>query len=121
MGTPHNDEIEAWRKSVQLDSAPKWPTVNRDDLERAVALMQRAQCPPKLYAVVDGDGEVQGIYSTLDLAAQAMERIPCCYVEERELDKLPDEPEPREPDYNAPSAAERRECDSFDADRGGAR
>ena len=75
----------------------------------------------ELYAVVDGDGEVVGIYSTLDLAAKAMERVPCCCIEARELDRMPDEPEPREPDYGAPNAAERLERDSFDADRGGVR
>lgn len=53
--------------------------------------------PAKLYALQDNDGEVLGIYSTLDMAAKAMERFPHCAVEERELDKLPDEPEPPAP------------------------
>lgn len=92
------------------------------EVERVLRDMLAAERQKKLHALVDGDGEVRGIYSTLVMAAKAMERLDDCQTVTRELDKLPDEPEPRgEPDYGAPSAAERLERDSFDADRGGAR
>lgn len=92
-------------------------TRERIDLLGEIARLRTA----RLYAVIDGDGECVGIYSTMTLASQAMERVSCCCVEERQLDKLPDWPEPGEPDYGAPSAAERLARDSFDADRGGVR
>ena len=66
----------------------------------------------KLYVVLSEDTDpLVGVYSTPLLAAKAMERVSFCIATECALDKLPDEPEPGEPDYNAPSAQETAERD----------
>lgn len=55
----------------------------------------------KLCIVVgDNYGDVIGAYSTLALAIEAMARSPNASVHECELDRMPPEREPRDPDYN---------------------
>lgn len=56
------------------------------------------EMPRKLHVVIDYDGECVGVYLTRYLAeAAAARRVVQCDIEVRELDKLPDEPEPLAP------------------------